>query len=274
MKTTDSLIASAYQPSITVLTPVYLDRPERWHYLTSTMESFYACCQYPGEIKHHLADDRSPLMVDQLDQLCQTYRIHHLGRIDPTTRRGFFEVYQRLLASVQTEFFLYLEPDHYFYLAGDFLSPMVRLFQLVPELVGVYLRAPMTYERFAMQGVGEEQRLLTFDRNLLYRHVIDEANTGWLGRGHQHEGFSLMPTMWRTQPMHDYFLRKGFWLDVANPYELEYYVDHDWFRNPRLMAYLNAQAFCYHIGQKGGMGGGHTHPRDKRYETIWSSKIL
>jgi len=269
-------MARAYAPSppLTVLTPVYLDRTERWDYLQTTLRSFYGCCLYPGQLIHHLVDDRSPLFVDELKLCCGQYGIRLLGHIDPTKRQGFFEVYRWLLSSVETEFFLYLEPDHYFYLPGDFLSPMLKLFQMEPDLVGIYLRAPMTYQRFQMQGEGISQRLITFDRNELSRRIIDSENTGWLGCGHQHEGFSLMPTLWRTRYMKEYFLKEGFWLDVANPYELEYFVDHDWFRQPRLMAYLNAQALCYHIGQKGGMGGGHTHPEDKRYEEVWKGKIL
>lgn len=268
------MATSSVENAITVLTPVYLDRPERWDYLNTTLRSFYACCQFPGHLLHLLADDRSPLFVEQLGSFCNEYEIQLLGRIDPAKRRGFFEVYRWLLSSVETEYFLYLEPDHYFYLPGDFLSPMLQLLRMVPDLVGVYLRAPMTYNRFQLERKDGDEKLITFDGNVLTRLKIDSENTGWLGRGHQHEGFSLMPTLWRTKPMKDYFLRAGFWLDVANPYELEYYVDHDWFRNPRLMAYLNAQAFCYHIGQTGGMGGGHTAPNDKRYEEVWGSKIL
>jgi nitrous oxide reductase accessory protein NosL len=73
--------------------------------------------------------------------------------------------------------------------------------------------------------------------------------------------------------MREYFLRDGFWIDAANPYELEMAVDPEWNRT-RLTGYLNAQAFCYHIGATGGMGGGHTHPGDLRYERIWSEKSL
>jgi hypothetical protein len=259
---------------ITILTPVYLDRPERLDYLQTTLQSFYQNCQYPGPFLHYLVDDRSPLLVKELMAICQHYQIRQLGRTDPETRRGFFEVYRWLLATVETDYFLYLEPDHYFYLPGDFLSPMLKLFEQVPELVGVYLRAPMSYERFRLISTGSKQQLVTLDDNLLDRHVIDDQHTGWLGRGHQHEGFTLMPTLWRTQPIKEYFLNEGFWLQVDNPYELEFQVDHDWFRSPRLMGYLNAQAFCYHIGQTGGMGGGHTHPRNERYEAIWQSKIL
>lgn len=259
---------------ITILTPVYLDRNERWEYLQTTLQSFYRCCKYPGPLIHHLADDRSPLFIDQLPQCCDIYHIKLLGRIDPERRRGFFDVYRWLLSSVETEFFLYLEPDHYFYMAGDFLSPMLRLFELEPELVGTYLRAPMTYKRFQQTDIEGQRYLTTFDGNRLEPRAIDMENTGWIGKGHQHEGFSLMPTLWRTRPMKQYFLEERKWLDVANPYELEYFVDHDWYRQPRLMAYLNAQAFCYHIGQTGGMGGGHTSPGNVRYEQIWSSKIL
>ncbi|MFO0811982.1 MAG: hypothetical protein U0796_02120 [Gemmatales bacterium] len=255
---------------ITILTPVYLDRPERLAYLQTTLRSFYQCCQYPGPFSHYLVDDRSPFFAKELRELCEQYDIRHLGRTDPKTRRGFFEVFRWLLSTVKTEFFLYLEPDHYFYLPGDFLSPILKLFAQVPDLVGVYLRAPMTLERFKLVG----EQLITMDNNQLDRHTIDEANTGWLGRGYQHEGFSLMPTLWRTQPLQEYFLREGFWLDVPTPYELEFQVDHDWFRHPRLMGYLNAQAFSYHIGQTGGMGGGHTFPRNTQYEEVWSSKIL
>lgn len=259
---------------ITVLTPVYLDRPERWEYLVTTLRSFYRCCQYPGPLLHFLADDRSPMFTQELVGLCAAFDVKIIGRIDAKKRRGFFDVYRWLISSVQTEYFLYLEPDHYFYLPCDFLSPMIKLFQMEPELVGVYLRAPMTYDRFQLMGEGKDQRLVTYDGARLYRRTIDAENTGWLGRGYQHEGFSLMPTLWRTKPMQEYFLKQGVWLDVANPYELEFAVDHDWNRDRRLMAYLNAQAFCYHIGRKGGMGGGHTHPDDQRYEEVWSKKIL
>lgn len=264
---------TADQP-ITILTPVYLDRPERWEYLVTTFRSFYRCCHYPGQLIHHVVDDRSPLFTKELVGFCAAFDAEILGSVVADQRRGFFEAYRWLLSSVHTEFFLYLEPDHYFYLPCDFISPILKLFRMEPELVGVYLRAPMTYDRFRLEGDGKDQRLVTYDGARLTRRTIDAENTGWLGRGYQHEGFSLMPTLWRTKPLRDYFLKEGFWLDVQNPYELEFAVDHDWNRNRRLMAYLNAQAFCYHIGRKGGMGGGHTHPEDKHYEEVWRNKIL
>src|SRR5437879_274862 len=96
---------------ITVLTPVYLDRPERWEYLVLTLGSFYRCCRYPGVFRHALVDDRSPLFAKELAGLCAAFGIRQLEPVRPATRRGFFEPYRRLLASADTRFFLYLEPD-------------------------------------------------------------------------------------------------------------------------------------------------------------------
>ena len=268
-----SAVPAGTAESITVVTPVYLDRPERWDYLVATMRSFYRCCRYPGPLVHRLVDDRSPQFTSELRGLCAAFGIEIVGRVESDGRRGFFDAYRRLLASVATQYFLYLEPDHYFYLPADFLSPMLRLFTLEPELVGVYLRAPMTTQRFRLEALDGGEVLMTFDRARLRRVVIDPENTGWVGRGYQHEGFSLMPTLWRTEPLHAYFLKDSRWIDAANPYELELAVDSDWNRT-RLTGYLNAQAFCYHIGAVGGMGGGHTGPGDLQYEQVWSSKIL
>src|SRR5262245_42428907 len=106
---------------ITILTPVYLDRPERLEYLHTTLTSFYQCCQYSGPYLHLLVDDRSPMCAGELTALCKQFNIQFLGKTDPTKRQGFFEVYRWLVSSVETEFFLYLEPDHYFYLPCDFL---------------------------------------------------------------------------------------------------------------------------------------------------------
>jgi len=265
---TDSLS----QP-MTVLTSVYIDRPERWDYLVLTLGSFYRCCRYPGVLHHVLVDDRSTSMTGELATLCSAFGIRKLGQVKADQRQGFAEVYRWLLSAVDTEFFIYLEPDHYFYLPMDFLSPIIRLFALEPELVGVYLRAPMTTSRFQKYSDCVGEALMTYDGTLLRRRVIDPHNTGWIGRGHQHEGFSLMPTVWRTAPMREYFQGQGHDIQAETPYDLEMAVDQDWHRR-RLTGYLNAQAFCYHIGAKGGLGGGHTHAGDLDYEAVWSPKIL
>jgi hypothetical protein len=258
---------------ITVLTPVYLNRPERLEYLLWTLGSFYRCCRYPGELRHVLIDDRSPEMTAELSRLCMAFGIRALDPIRCDTRRGYFDAYRSLLAAVDTRFFLFLEPDHYFFARGDFLTPVLRLFAAQPDLLGVYLRAPMTYQQFRRATGPDGDVLVTYDGSRLCRVPIDAQNTGWVGRGQQHEGFSLMPTVWRTTHMREYFLRDGFWLDVATPHDLEQVVDRDW-AGTRLTGYLNAQAFCYHIGALGGMGGGHTRPGDERYERVWSAKQL
>jgi hypothetical protein len=258
---------------VTVLTPVYLDRPERLDYLNTTFGSFYRCCRYPGILLHHLVDDRSPLYSTELNRVCLTFGVNQLPPIEASSRRGYFEAYSRLLASVATPFFLFLEPDHYFYMQRDFLSPMLRLFDMAPDLVGLYLRAPLTYERFQVESHRGERVLTTYDGALLRRVPIDSENTGWLGRGLKHEGFTLMPTLWRTKPMRDYFFRTGFWIDANTPLDLELAVDRDW-KGTRITGYLNAQAFCYHIGAIGGLSGGYLSPGDTRYEHVWSKALL
>lgn len=259
-------------PEISVVTPVYLDRPERVRYLTITLASFYRCCRYPGIIVHTLVDDRSPAHAEELRELCNAFGIRQIPRIEDATRRGFQDVYQRLLATVGTEFFVYLEPDHYFYLPCDFISVALKLFEKCGDLVGVYLRAPMTYSKFRREHSPEGDFLSTFDGTKLERVVIDAENTGWLGCGRQHEGFTLMPAIWRSAPVREYFRTRSPEAAETTPYDFEIWVDSDW-NGSRRTGYLNAQAFSYHIGG-GGMGGGYSRPRNLRYEVVWARKIL
>jgi hypothetical protein len=61
---------------------------------------------------------------------------------------------------------------------------------------------------------------------------------------------------------------------AETPWDLELRLAHAW-EHRQLVGYLNAQAFCYHIGGAGKLGpGGFLERHDRRYEEVWSKKIL
>lgn len=253
--------------AITVVTPVYFNVPERWDYFETTIDSFYRCCEYQGEIIHNLVDDRSPLFDQRLVSFCEERGFNLIKRIDPEQRKGFFEVVQTLVMSVQTEYFIYLEPDHFFYLPYDFVTPVIKLYRLVPNLHQVYLRAPLTYDPFRLVG----EFLVTYDQSKLVRVRIDQENTGWIGRGRNHESFSFMPSVFHTATLRQYIENRFI---PGNPADVEIFLAREWeFRH--VVGYLNAQAFCYHIGKAGKRGpGGCLEVGDKKFEQVWSRKIL
>lgn len=253
--------------ALTVLTPVYINVPERWHYFTRTIESFYSCCQFKGDIIHYVFDDRSPLHGEDIKKYCGEHNLKFLGRSDENERRGFFDVFQKLVSEAKTEHCLYLEPDHYFYLPYDFITPVIKLYRIIPDLYQVYLRAPLEYVKFRLA----EDRLVTTDRSVLLRVRIDEENTGWIGQGRIHESFSFMPSVFRSSVLQRCLAGRFI---PGGPAEVELTLAHEW-QNRRLVGYLNAQAFCYHIGAAGKHGpGGYLQEGDRLYESVWSQKIL
>jgi len=253
---------------VTVLTPVYLNVPERIEYLETTLESFYRCSFFPGKLIHNLVDDRSPLGADDLVRICRQYKIECIARMEEAKRRSFFDVFTTLLDSVETEFMLYLEPDHYFFQPYDFITPAVALLKQLPELHQVYLRVPLVYRSFERV---DPLRLRTPNGTVLERVVIDPHNTGWVGKGIGYESFSLMPSLFRTEHLRsavrDQFVSGG-------PAELEMHFAKLWERQ-KLVGYLNGQAFCYHIGAAGKQGpGGYLQVGDLSYEASWSKREL
>ena len=254
--------------AITVLTPVYINTPERFNYFQTAIESFKACCLFSGRIYHHVIDDGSPLCSAEIVEYCSKSNLTFLGRIERDSRRGFFEILQKLYASVKTRYCVYLEPDHYFYLPYDFITPITRLYEIVPDLHQVYLRAPLEYRQFFLK----DEFLITHDKTILFRIRIDEQNTGWVGRGRNHESFSFMPGVFKTETIAEYFLNS--FIPGDRPSDIEPTLARHWaFRH--ITGYLNAQAFCYHIGAAGSEGqGGYLKLPDSRYESVWSNKIL
>ena len=255
------------RPPVTVLTPVYFNVPERWTYFVATVSSFYKCSQYSGPLIHKLIDDRSPLCQSELREFCGKYGFELLGRMEEENRRGFSDVFRRLIDSVETEYFIYLEPDHYFYLPYDFISPAIQAFSYIKGLHQLFFRAPLEYTRFTQ----EEEGLQTHDNTFLERMVLDEENTAWYGVGKNHETFSLMPSLFRKDIMESYLVDDFV---SSTPRDLELEVASRWDSN-KTVAYLNGQAFCYHIGGAGKQGpGGFLQIGDKVYEETWSKKIL
>lgn len=253
---------------ITILTPLYLNCVERWNYFMQTMESFYRCNLFPLPVRHHVVDDRSPEYREEIEAYCRWRGLTLVARIDGERRRGYFDTFATLVNSVETPYFLYLEPDHYFYLPCDFLSPVLRLFRRVPQLYQVYLRAPLYYEGFKR---ADENTLVTSDGSVMQRVPLDPENTGWVGVGHTHESFSFMPSVFSTALLRTYLA--GRYLE-GTPAEVEWRLAKEWEgRCP--VGYLNGQAFCYHIGAAGKSGfGGYLVPPDRRYEAVWSVKHL
>ncbi len=253
---------------VSVLTPVYLNVPERIRYLEQTLDSFYKNNFFPGRVVHYIVDDRSPIGGEELDKLVSKYGLIHLGRIDPASRKSFHDVYLKLIQAVETEFFVYLEPDHYFYFPYDFITPALTLYRLERELHQVYFRAPLNYARFRRLSDSE---LCSTDGTILRRVPIDNENTGWVGIGTNHETFSLMPSLLKTNIMlplvESTFVEGG-------PRELEMRYATMWDRQ-KLVGYINGQAFCYHIGAAGKEGpGNYLMAPDLKYEQIWRQKDL
>ncbi|MBF0125784.1 MAG: glycosyltransferase, partial [Magnetococcales bacterium] len=252
---------------VTVLTPVYLNCPERMRYFEQSMETFYRCNRYSGPVIHHLVDDRSPMGQELIQRLCQRYGMRLLGTMNESTRRGFFDVFQTLVESVTTDTFLYLEPDHWFYLEADFIAPALRLFKLVPDLCQVYFRGCGS-TRF--RAIDPHTRV-THHGTLLHHVYIDQENSGWIGRGRFCETFSLMPSLFSTgmvrMTIAGQFIPGG-------PASLEDTIAAAW-QYRAMVAYLNNQAFCYHVGAAGKEGlGGYTVPNDRGLEAVWSSRDL
>lgn len=252
---------------LTVITPVYVNVPERWEFFRRTIESFQKCCLFKGTVHHYVLDDRSPLCEGEIRALCSTHGLRYLGRTEEGTRRGFYDVIKTLLDSVTTEFVMYLEGDHYFYLPYDFVTPAITLHGLLPDLHQLFLRAPITYDPFLLV----DDALITYDKSRLFRVKIDDENTGWVGTGENHESFSMMPSVFKTEVLRRYFSR-GFIPGL--PWQIELVLAQEW-QHKKLVGYLNAQAFCYHIGGAGKVGtGGFLEVGDSRYEAVWSKKIL
>ena len=253
--------------SITVLTTVYVNAPERLNYFKSTIESFYRCIQFPGEIIHYVMDDRSPMHSAEVKTICDNRGLIYINS-SSINRTCFHDVFNALCARAETEYCLYLEGDHYFYLPYDFVTPALALFHLAPGLHQLYLRAPIVYEPF--RSVGDD--LVTLDGSVLHAIRIDNENVGWVGRGVMHESFSLMPSIFRTNTLkHTVCHHKTI---LGGPTELEQVISKDW-DNKYLTGYLNAQAFCYHIGDIGKKGpGGFLEIGDRAYESVWSKKVL
>lgn len=253
--------------SITVITPVYVNVPARLGYFISTIESFQRCARFSGEIIHYVMDDRSPLHSEDVHAFCDQMGLHYLhsGSIK---RSCFHDVFAAMVEQVETEFCIYLEGDHYFYLPYDFITPAIRLYRLVPGLHQIYFRAPLTLEHFTRRGTD----LITYDRTVLHAVRIDENNVGWIGRGKGHESFSLMPSLFRTETLRQKVVHRP--RISGGPFELEITLAREW-EYQYLTGYLNAQAFCYHIGNAGKSGpGGFLDIGDAEYEAVWSQKIL
>ena len=253
--------------SITILTPVHINAAERWNYLEQTFESFYRCNQSPVNIIHNMVDDRSPMRSEDLPGFCRQHKINLLKQFRDGEHRGYFDVFKTLVDSVQTEQFIYLEPDHYFYLAADFIGPALKMHAMLPDLHQVYLRAPLVHQPFRRDG----NQLITHDGSRLHRIRIDKENTGWIGSGRTHESFSFMPSVFNTAIMKkllaDSFIPGG-------PSAVEDHFAALW-AHKALVGYLNGQAFCYHIGAVAKSApGGYLSIGDTAYEKAWSSKQL
>lgn len=255
------------QTTITVLTSVHINCPERWDYLVTTVESFKKCNLSKVRIIHKLIDDKSPQYFNEIPNFCKQYNIEMLGRVAPENHPGFLETFKRLVSSATTEYILYLEPDHYFYLPYNFITPIIHLYELLPELHQVYLRAPLVYRQFVLLG----NMLQTTRKTMLHKVVIDNENSGWVGKGRGHESFSLMPSIFRRQTL----LNCINGLNIkGGPSKLERHMSQSW-KWQKLVGYLNGQAFCYHIGASGKSGrGNYLKIGDKNYENVWSQKII
>jgi len=259
--------------SITVLTTVYVNAPERLDYFKSTIDSFYRCMKFPGDIIHYVMDDRSPMHSAEVKAICDNKGLTYIHS-SSIKRTCFHDVFKELCDRVETEYCLYLEGDHYFYLPYDFVTPALTLFHLEPGLQQLYLRAPIVYEPFRRVG---DDLLVSHDGSVLRAVRIDNENVGWVGRGvgnpsGNHESFSLMPSIFPISTLRQKVCQHKTIL--GGPGELEGAISEDW-DNQYLTGYLNAQAFCYHIGNVGKNGpGSFLEIGDSAYESVWSQKIL
>ena len=207
------------------------------------------------------------MIQSELAEYCRQRGINYIGRVAERTRRGFYDAYKMLVDSVRTETFLYLEPDHHFFLPYDFVSPVNGLFDRLPDLNQVYLRCPLVYE----QPVFVRGCLIRFDGTWLSKVPIDRDNCGWVGRRHTHESFSLAPSICRTRRVREE-LERAFVPGGVGRFEGR--LERRW-RGRSLSGYLNSQGFCYHIGKDGKVGPGrYLAIGDVRYEAIWGRKIL
>jgi hypothetical protein len=251
---------------ITILTSVYFNDPQRWTYFEQTISSFYATCKFNGRIYHYIIDNQSPLYKKELADFCKAKGFIYLGSTDPNTYRGYYDCYKALVDKVETDHFIFLEGDHYFFNPYDFITPSLQLFQKMPELLQLHLRGPLVYEQPTPLAGG----LITHDGSKLHGVPIDEHNTGWVGRGHTHDSFSTGPGILSTQKVRA-LLDAGF--IPGTPWDFEEHLERKC--RGSLIGYLNAQAFCYHIGAAGKLGtGNYLAIGDQAYEEVWSRKIL
>jgi hypothetical protein len=253
---------------ITIVTSVYINIPIRFDYFKGTIDSFYECNLFPDKIKHLIWDDRSPIYTENIKEFCDDVSfLTYAGRSD-SGRGSFYRVFKDLISLVDTPYVMYLEPDHHFYNKYDFITPIINGLKEIKDLTQVYLRTPLLRTRPLPQG----DILKTDDLTLLSRHIIDDENTMWIGRGRNHESFSLMPSIFNTRILQEELTQVN--IPVGGPYELEVQMESRW-RDKQLVGYLNYQSFCYHVGKEGKTGsGGFLSVGDLEYENIWGSKIL
>jgi hypothetical protein len=262
---------------ITVVTPIYINTDDRLRYFRETIESFYEHLEYDQDIIHNLVNDRSDdKYTEDIQEICEDYNINIIHTM-PSNREYFSDVIKILLSSVDTEYYLYLEPDYHFYLNYDYITPILKLYEIRPELHQVYLRHGIhnnkgrsAFKKLYMR----DDKLITPDNTILNRHVIDDNNVGWTGKGTEHETFSTNPSIFKLSTVLPYFSQN---LNFKTPGTFETHWWREW-ENKKEVGYLNGQSFCYHIGKLGGLNNNKLYAaleiNDIDYESVYSNKFV
>tara|TARA_Y100000310_G_scaffold11934_1_gene12413 strand:+ start:2669 stop:3478 length:810 start_codon:yes stop_codon:yes gene_type:complete len=264
--------------NITIVTSIFIDSDIRFTYFEETIRSFYKNCIYSNKFVHNLIDDRSSIeFKGRIFKLCSEFGINIIEEM-PQTRQYFSDTMRILVDSVETDYYLYLEPDYHFYLPYNFIEPILKLYELRPELHQVYLRHGIHNNRGKSEFIPlvktDDNILITPDGTHLTGIPIDNQNTGWVGKGTSHETFSTNPSIFNTHVMLEY-LKLDF--NSRTPGDLETYLWKLW-EYKKEVGYLNGQSFCYHIGKYGGLNNNKLYaalePGDIKYEHIYSKKYI